>query len=152
MHLFRIAGTRHIRDLTGTGARINGGRWNPKGIGVLYTSPSRALATVEYLAHVPLSIIPHNLAMATIEVPDDILPNSVDPADLPDDWRTFPAPAELARIGGSWARSQASLLLRVPSAVVEEEFNILINPAHPDMRLVQLGEIKPYSFDERLLR
>ncbi len=152
MHLFRIAGTRHIRDLTGTGARINGGRWNPKGVGVLYTSPSRALATVEYLAHVPLSIIPHNLDIGTIEVPDDILPHSVDPADLPGAWRAFPAPAELSRIGGNWTRSQASLLLRVPSAVVEEEFNVLINPVHPDMRLVQLVEIKPYSFDERLLR
>ena len=152
MHLFRISSTHHIRDLTETGARIYGGRWNPKGVGILYTSPSRALATVEYLAHVPLTITPRNLSIAAIEVPVDILPHSVDPADLPDAWHAFPAPAELVRIGDSWARSQASLLLRVPSAVVEEEFNILINPTHPDMRLVHLTEVRPYNFDERLLR
>ena len=70
MQVYRLAKAKHIRDLSGAGARIAGGRWNLKGTAVLYTAESRALATVEYLVHVPIAIIPRNLRMAAIDVPD----------------------------------------------------------------------------------
>jgi RES domain-containing protein len=128
---------KYIRDLLGTGARIYGGRWNQKGVGILYTSENRALATVEYLVHVPLSIVPGDLSIATIQIPDDISPKEIAISDLPANWRDYPAPPELAELGTQWALTNETLLLRVPSAVVEGEFNILINPLHPDIKHVE---------------
>lgn len=153
MHLYRIARTSHIRDLAGTGARLYGGRWNHRGTGILYTSPTRALATVEYLVHVPVSLAPANLSIATIELPDDIAADEIDPSVLPCAWRRHPSPPELAAIGTEWTQSPAhALLLEVPSAVVEGEANILIDPLHPEMKKVRLTDTRPYTFDHRLLR
>ena len=77
-------------------------------------------------------------------------PKDIDPSQLPRDWRNYPAPFELARIGTEWALSLESLLLRVPSAVIQHEFNILINPMHPDLRSVTVIEREPFRYDERL--
>jgi len=136
MQVFRIAKTRYINDLTGIGARIYGGRWNHKGIGVIYSSENRSLATVEYLVHVPLSIVPTDLSIACLEIPDRIIPEQISKADLPSNWRDYPAPPELDELGTNWALANDSLLLRVPSAVVENESNLLINPMHPDINYV----------------
>jgi RES domain-containing protein len=152
MRVFRIAKARYIDDLSGIGARLHGGRWNPKGISIVYTSLSRALATVEYLVHVPIAFIPKGLRIATLEIPDDVVPEGVEITDLPGNWRQYPAPPELAEIGRNWVLLNTSLLLQAPSAVVEGEYNILINPAHPDMRRVTVVEIQPYDFDRRLAR
>jgi RES domain-containing protein len=125
MLVYRIAKTKYVHDLSGTGAREYGGRWNNKGIGIIYTSESRALATVEYLVHVPLSCVPGDMSIATLEIPDDITPKKISILALPANWREYPAPPELAEIGTRWALANDTLLLRVPSAVVEHEFNIL---------------------------
>lgn len=152
MQVFRIAKTRNIKDLTGTGARIYGGRWNHKGISVIYTSENRSLATVEYLVHVPLSMIPVNLAVVCIEIPNRIIPKQFSLTELPSNWRDFPAPPELADLGTHWVLANESLLLRVPSAVVENEFNKLINPMHPDIQYLTISHVEEYAFDERLLK
>ena len=152
MTLYRIAKKKYVDDLSGAGARIYGGRWNHKGIGMLYTSEGRALATVEYLVHVPLSIVPSDLSIAFIEIPDDIIPTQVSTAQLPANWRDYPAPPELAKIGTRWAIESRSLLLRVPSAVIAGEFNVLINPAHTDIRHVEITHIEDCRLDQRLLR
>lgn len=153
MHLYRIARTRHVHDLSGTGAHLYGGRWNRRGTGILYTSPTRSLATVEYLVHVPIPLVPAGLSIATIEVPDDTAADEIAPSILPREWRQHPSPPELAAIGTKWAQSPAhALLLKVPSAVVEGETNILIDPLHSEMERVRLADIQPYTFDYRLLR
>lgn len=152
MIVYRIAKTRHISDLSGIGARLYGGRWNNKGIGIVYTSENRSLATVEYLVHVPISIIPGNLSVASIKIPDLIKPKDILPGDLLNKWRDYPPPPELAEIGTKWALSNETLLLRVPSAVVENEFNILINPQHPDMKRVSVSKVEKFTIDKRLLR
>jgi len=149
MRVYRIAKTKYIRDLFGTGARMYGGRWNKKGF---INSENRALATVEYLVHVPSSIVPAELSIVTIQIPDDISPKEIPISDLPANWRDYPAPEELAELGTQWALSTETLLLRVPSAAVEGEFNILINPLHPDMKHVTISRVEAYRFDERLLR
>ena len=77
----------------------------------------------------------------------DVLPGS-----LPRYWRDYPSPPQLAEIGTKWASSNETLLLRVPSAVVENEFNILINPQHPDMKLISISKIEKFRFDTRLVR
>jgi RES domain-containing protein len=149
--VYRIAGKKFIKDLSGNGARSYGGRWNHKGVGIIYTSENRALATLECLVHVPLSIIPTNLSIASLEIPDDIIPKEISTSDLPVNWRHYPAPLELAEIGTQLTLANNTLLLRVPSAVVDQEFNILINPSHPDIQRVTISDIDDYRFDDRLL-
>lgn len=150
MHVYRISKSRYIKDLTGSGARLNGGRWNPKGINMIYTSSTKALATVEFLVHIPISIIPKNLSIATIEISDNEIPGEL--KKLPNNWRQYPAPPKLQDMGREWISSNRSLLLRVPSAVVDDEFNILINPNHPNMRNVKIIKIQLYFFNERLVK
>jgi len=152
MLVYRIATSKHVKDLSGEGARLHGGRWNHRGTALLYTSETRSLATVELVVHVSLSFAPTDLKMATIEVPDEPAPEVVDVAALPPNWRDFPAPPELADLGTTWARSSRSLLLRVPSAVVAHEHNILINPAHPDIARVVLATVEDFRLDRRLAR
>lgn len=151
MRVYRIAKTDHIGDLSGTGARLYGGRWNHRGTPMVYTSETRALATLEYLVHVSLPFAPANLGMAALEIPDGIVPEEVLPSSLPTNWRGHPASPKLPDIGTEWARSGRALLLRVPSAVVEHECNVLINPLHRDARLVVVVETEPCRLDERLL-
>ena len=77
MIVYRISKTKNIKDLSGTGARIFGGRWNNKGVSIIYASESRALATLEYLVHVPLSLMPTDLSLAAIKIPDSIVPKNI---------------------------------------------------------------------------
>jgi RES domain-containing protein len=150
MKVYRIAKTQYIHDLSGSGAKIYGGRWNHRGTSMIYTSENRALATVEYLVHVPLSIVPPDLGLAILQIPDNITPKEIPMSELPDNWREYPAPSKLAELGTAWVKVNESLLLRVPSAVIEHEFNILINPLHPDMKHVAILQIESYTIDKRL--
>jgi len=152
MLVYRIAKKDVVKDLTGTGAKLFGGRWNHRRTAVVYTSETRALATVEFLVHVSLSNAPRGLMIATIGIPDSIVPEDVPRGSLPRGWRDYPPPRQVADLGTQWAKSGKSLLLRVPSAVVEQEHNILINPLHSDMRRVVLQQVEKFEFDKRLVR
>jgi len=152
MLLYRIAKTGYVRDLTGFGAKLYGGRWNHRGSAIIYTSETRALATIEYLVHVSMANMPRDLSMAVLEVPDALASERIQAASLPKNWRDFPAPPELADLGTRWAQSERSLLFIVPSAVVPQEHNILINPLHPDMERVALRTVETYDMDQRLFR
>ncbi len=152
MLAFRIARAPHANDLSGVGARTHGGRWNEKGVAVVYASASRALATVEFLVHVDPAIHPKHLRMVTIAIPDDASSESVESSALPKQWASFPAPARLAEIGTAWAKSGRTLVLVVPSAVVPGENNLVLNPAHPEMARVAIVESIAFVFDARLVR
>ena len=152
MRVFRITRSIHSKDLTGDGSRIHGGRWNHRGTSVVYASESRALATAEYLVHVPMALVPDDLSIVTIHIPDTAKQETLMPEKLPANWRTYPSPKDLADIGSRWVTEGRSLVLRVPSVVVEGDFNILINPYHPDMAGVKIHTISPYELDKRLLR
>jgi RES domain-containing protein len=152
MLVYRIAKRDVVRDLSGTGAKLFGGRWNHRGTAVVYTSETRALATVEFLVHLSLSNAPRGLMIATIEIPDSIVPEEVPRGSLPRGWRDYPPPREVAELGTRWAKANKSLLFRVPSAVVEQEYNILINPLHSEMPKVVLREVEALEFDKRLVR
>lgn len=152
MRVYRIARKRHLNDLTGAGAKTFGGRWNHRGTALLYTSETRSLAMVEFLVHVSWMLAPNDLGIATIEIANEIQPESLSLSDLPEDWRLYPALPRLADLGTGWVHSKRSLLLRVPSAVVEQEHNILINPEHSDVVRVTVLEVKELDFDRRLLK
>ena len=150
MELYRLSKMKHIRNLSGAGSRISGGRWNQRGTAVLYAAESRSLASMEYLVHVPMAVLPKNLSIAVLEIPDSASSNTISADDLPSGWRDYPAPPELADIGTDWVAENSGLLLRVPSAVVRGEYNVLINPAHPDMRKLKILGVEAYAFDPRL--
>ncbi len=150
--LFRIATSEHISDISGTGARIYGGRWNHQGYPVIYASGSRSLAALEFLVHVPMALAPENLSILEINIIETVEIESVNESQLPLNWRDYPAPEQLADIGTSWLKSKSSLLLEIPSAVVNKEVNILINPLHEDIKSVSLVSIENFSFDPRLVR
>ena len=105
---------------------------------------------LEYLVHVPMPLAPTDLSIATISVPDDVSIEEILVSDLPTDWRASPAPTELAVLGSEWTISSNSLILRVPSAVVKDEHNILLNPMHSDMSKVSIVKISTCDFDKRL--
>ena len=151
MQLFRITRTEFIRDLTGDGSRLYGGRWNRKGTALVYTSETRALAALEYLVHGPMALAPPDLSILRIDVPDDIKVKTIDPTTLPRNWRAYPPPQALPAMGTKWALANRALLLRVPSAVVEDEFNVLINPSHPEFKRIRPRRPERFVLDQRLL-
>lgn len=148
--LYRICTTEHISDLSGTGARIYGGRWNHPGYPIVYSSGSRSLAAIEFLVHVSMALAPDNLSIAEITITEKIKRESITPERLPANWRGYPAPEQLANIGTKWIKSKSSLLLDIPSAVVDKEVNTLINPLHPDIKHVSLAKVEKFYFDSRL--
>ena len=150
MEVYRLANARRADDLTGTGARLVGGRWNYIGTPVLYTAGSRALATLEVLVHSPVSYIPDQYQMITLRVPEDSL-LSVPLDSLPDGWNSLTPPNQIKIITQNWVLDNRFLLLKVPSAVVTGEYNFLINPVHPRASEVVILDKRPYQFDSRLL-
>lgn len=151
MIVYRIAKAVYAHDLSGAGARAHGARWNRKGTPIVYAASSPALATVEFLVRVDPVLQPPNLRLVFIEFPDSASSSAVDPTSLPEDWATYPAPERLAAIGTRWAESRHTLVLRVPSAVVVGDENILLNPAHPEFSTVRVAKDTTYAFDPRLL-
>lgn len=150
IRLFRIARTARINDLTGEGARLYGGRWNQKGDAVLYTSESRALAALEYLVHLPPLLAPPNLSLHEFELPDDVSSLDMPVTTLPPDWKTYPPLDITMEIGSNWLQANSSLLLKVPSVIVEQESNMMINPNHPEFAKVRALPPQPFAFDARL--
>ena len=149
MNLFRIAKKRYADDLSGEGARIYGGRWNRKGDPVLYTSESVSLAAMEVLVNLSAADLPNDLSLITIQVPGSAVMNEIRADELPEDWTRYPPAKSLADMGRRWIESGESLLLRVPSAVIPWERNVLINPNHKMMKKVKVISIESFGFDER---
>lgn len=152
MKVYRIAKRQFINDLSGEGARRYGGRWNRKGSSVLYTASSRALATVEYLVHLPMALAPKDLCIAELVISDTIAIEQIELSQLSDGWDEHPAPSALAMLGEMWLRQAQSAVLKVPSAVVKDEWNLLINPLHADFTQISIQSVESYQFDKRLLR
>ncbi len=151
MQVFRIARANRRHDLSGYGAFLVGGRWNLPGLALLYTAETRSLAMLEVLVHVPAGDLPDDMYLLTLEVPDELSRATVVPADLPPDWQRLTQPLPTATLGHAWLQARRTLALRVPSVLVAQEYNLLLNPAHPEFARVNLAaEPEPFFFDERL--
>lgn len=148
MNVYRIARSLYAEDLSGTGARMVGGRWNTKGIALLYTAESRALAAMELAVRVDFSRKPKDLIMITIHVPDKA--KIIEPETLPEDWHQFPHRALTRALGDAFVMDAKALVFKVPSAVVKGDYNYLINPQHPDFKHVRIVHTTPFDFDDRL--
>jgi RES domain-containing protein len=151
MHLYRISRARYIRDLSGEGARRFGGRWNRRGVPVLYTSAHESLAVLEVLANTPVSSLPDDLQLITLSVPDTAKTEEFKISDLPEEWNSYPPPNLLREMGTEWILSEKSLVLKVPSAIICSEYNYLINPNHADIQRVTIKKIKDFNLSSRVL-
>lgn len=137
--------------LDGEGARLNGGRWNSEGVPVVYTSATLALAALEYLVHVDVGDAPADLVAMRIRVPDDLPEQRIRTSDLPPAWNRIPDHPACVKRGNAWAREAGTAILRVPSALVPEEENLLLNPRHAEAGRITVESVRPFGFDPRLL-
>lgn len=148
---WRIVKPEFAHDaFSGRGARLYGGRWNPRGVAVVYTSATLSLATLELLVGTPRPQRLPEYAAFRCAVPDRLI-EELNPALLPEAWRGYPAPPQLQQIGSEWVTSLRSVALAVPSAVIESETNLLLNPDHPDFGEIEISEVRPLRFDLRLV-
>lgn len=152
---WRIVKGQHVKNaFTGEGAALNPGRWNQLDQRAVYTAEHRSLAVLEIFVHLPRALRPHDqmvnyyLLNATF---DTRLIEELDVAALPGDWRTDVIGKATRQLGQSWRAEQRSAVLRVPSAVIVEESNYLLNPAHPDFGQIELGTPTQFEFDPRLI-
>jgi RES domain-containing protein len=137
-------------SFSGFGAAVAGGRWNPAGMLVVYASQHLSSAAMEKFVHLPKPIsatmkfvkFPIMFNGATIERP----PTST----LPPNWRAEPVAVYSQRFGEAWYRRGATAVLAIPCALIPEEENYVINPAHPDFKLLNIGAPEPFAFDPRL--
>ena len=135
---------------SGEGARLYGGRWNPKGWQVVYTAESQSLALLELMVQDdPLRA--HYVLMSA-EIPADMAQTRIEATQLPSDWRTIGARDVLQDLGAAWLQAAATAVLSVPSAVVPAERNYLLNPRHRDFVHIRIGPPQSLQTDVRLLR
>jgi RES domain-containing protein len=136
--------------LSGLGAFLHGGRWNPNGVPLLYTSTTPELAALEY--RVQLVGLPHHrippLSLITLQIPDSI--KIIKKEALPPDWDNEFLSVETQNFNQEWIRKKETLALKIPSVVVQKSYNVLINPAHSLIKEVNIIEIEDFSFDRRL--
>jgi len=152
MRLYRFCRKRQANDLSGTGAKLVGGRWNSPGVAMLYTSENRALALAEYWVHVHPSNLPTDVCVVEIEVPDTARIMSIPLSSLPENWQVGQPLTSLRQAGDQWVLNKQSLILKAPSAVMPLESNYILNPVHQDMARVSIISITDYVWDRRMKR
>lgn len=151
--VFRLG--KHVyRDqlFSGQGGLYASGRWTPRGQPVVYTSASISLAVLEYTVNyrrrgwVPATVLGRAVIPANVRV------ESLSIDQLPTNWFAASAPSQLQILGGEWLQRGETAVLKVPSAIVTEEWNYLINPLHTDFRKLRISTPKPFNFDQRVAR
>lgn len=149
---WRIVKQRHAETaFDGEGARLYGGRWNSPGVAVVYASESRALATLEVLAGLQTNSPLPEYVLIPAEFEDSLVV-AVEVEELPVNWRKNPPPPSTQRVGDDWIAGGGSAVLRVPSALVPQESNYLLNPRHTAFSEVRIGQPEGVAMDPRLIR
>ena len=151
---WRITKTDDARKaFSGDGARLYGGRWNSKGIAAVYTAATRSLAMLEILVHMKNTqqvgtLIPYMLFSALF---DERLVQEIQARSLPADWDIEPPTDSTRSVGDAWVSAASSAVLSVPSVIVPEERNYILNPNHSQFNDITFGPPVPCKFDPRLL-
>ncbi len=147
---WRIVAARHeAKAFSGDGARLYGGRWNSKGVAVVYTAANLALASLEIVVNLPSPALLEDYIRIPVRFESGLV-EVLNPETLPADWNHRPISPCTRAIGDSWVREQRSAVLCVPSIVVPEECNYLLNPLHPDFGRIHIGPPAVYHLDPRL--
>lgn len=153
MGVYRLTARRYAKEaFAGEGAMRYGGRWNPRGVRVIYTASTLSLAALELLVHLDREDLPADFVSIAADVPDTVRVEHLRPSELPGNWREYPAPTALAAIGLRWLSGNETAVLSVPSVVIPAERLYLLNPAHTDFRLIKRHVPEPFVFNARLRR
>ena len=149
--VWRLVTARFAKSaFAGDGARRYGGRWNRKGVPLVYTAGTQSLAMLEMLVQdEPLRA---RYVIIEARIPKGVTIDRIRVADLPSDWRDIAARENLQAIGTQWARKGTAAVLAVPSAVIPVETNYLLNPQHPDFRRIKIGKPQRFEPDLRLIK
>jgi RES domain-containing protein len=144
--------TYEADDLSGAGAKTTGGRWNAEGDPVVYTSETQALACLETVMHLNAGGLPFNRYLVAVTIPGAVWANArtETPGSLPVGWDANPSGRASIQFGSAWIRSMACALLRVPSVIVPDEYNVLINPLQPDSKTITAVKRRRWLYDPRL--
>jgi RES domain-containing protein len=152
MHIWRICRARFAGEaFSGNGARRFGGRWNTPGVPMVYASSSLALAAIELFVHLEPNLQPDDLVSIEATLPEGEPAQRLRPDDLPPGWWTDDCDP-LQAIGDRWIHEASSLALKVPSAALRMEWNVLVNPLHPAIAEIRIEEPQPFHFDARMFR
>ena len=151
MELYRITQEKYADDLSGNGAKLFGGRWNSEGLPALYTASSRALALLEILAHTPAKMLDSKpYFLVAIFVPDTTSVLETDLKKLSPGWDAPDIRSYTQKTGDVFLTEKKHLLLSVPSVIVFEERNFILNPQHIDFKKVKILNKRRINFDKRV--
>jgi RES domain-containing protein len=149
MEVYRIVLVRFADRLYAPGFS---GRWNYDGEFVVYAASSRSLAAMENMVHkMGQGVLGTNFTIMVLEIPDTLPISQISKTDLPKNWKLESSYADTQPIGSKWYKTNQSLLLKVPSAVVPSEFNYVINARHPDFPQVEIKYKEPFEYDYRFV-
>jgi RES domain-containing protein len=152
MEAYRLSRKKFADTLSGKGAALKGARWNSMGIEIIYTAGNRSLAMAEVAVHFSLATIPADYMMVSILIPDNISLQKLNIKDLPPDWNTFPHPSATQLIGDRFIQENEFCILQIPSAVTQGDYNLLINPRHPEFKKIKITSIVEFPFDKRIFK
>lgn len=148
MLVYRISSAKYIGDLSGNGSKLYGGRWNDKGTSMVYFASTRAMAVLELLVHLAPDDLVKDYVLAVFDVPDDKI-LAVKIAELPENWQETENANYLRKLGKKFIDDCKCLLMKIPSALVDEENNFVMNPLHKDANKVKLISQRVFNFDRR---
>jgi RES domain-containing protein len=148
MIVYRITNSLYKDDISGYGAGVRGARWNSKGTPLLYTSEHISLCVLEMLVNIAITEVKHNFHLLTIAVPDNSPVSVVAAQKLKSNWQHDEGYSNF--IGDEFCKTKKSLILKVPSSIITEECNCLINPKHIAFKKIKILNSKPFIFDQRL--
>lgn len=150
MNVYRLHRKKYEIILSGKGASKIDARWNSKGTEIIYTSQSRALAMAEVVVHLNAAMMPSDFVMLEIEIPSSIKIKTIKKSELPFNWNVFPHLTHTQKIGDEFVYKNEYAVLKIPSSVVDGDFNFLINPNHKAFKKIKINSYSDFTFDARL--
>lgn len=152
MEVYRLGRKKFAKTLSGKGAAIKGARWNSTGVEMIYTAANKSLAMAEVAVHFTLATLPADYVMIKIFIPDNISLQKLTVSDLPENWNTFPHPAATQTVGGTFIAEAKYCALQIPSAVTQGDYNLLINPNHPEFKKIKIITTEKFPYDKRIFQ
>jgi RES domain-containing protein len=149
MEVYRVTLTKYACTLSGEGARLFGGRWNRRGTPCIYASENRSLAVLEYSANITLDIIPRALSIVCIEIPSQHI-RRLTVAQLPGNWRSTAVPMTTKHFGNKLLRESGVPAFAVPSVIIPDELNYVLNPLHTESIGFRIKDIRDFPYDIRV--
>ena len=151
MKVFRIAKKQYLKDLSGEGSRLFGGRWNKKGMAMLYFSDSLSTSLLEVLVHMDFKHLTNDFGYIEIEILDALIDTRLKLKNLDENWRDNPPKSSTITLGTEFIKTNKKLALKVPCAILPMASNILINPRHKDIAKLKIIKVADLDIDSRLV-